>query len=59
MIRSVGPNENRIVSSSDRSCGGFALTVTSLSASCLASWSVLANVGTSVSKCSASSTFFS
>ena len=58
MISSVGPNENRIVSNSERSWGGLALTVTSLSASSLASWSVLAKVGTSVSKCSASLTFF-
>ncbi len=58
MISSVGPKENRIVSSSERSWGGLAFTLTLLSSSCLASWSVLANVGTSVSKCSASPTFF-
>ena len=58
MISSVGPNENRMVWNSERSWGGLALTVTSLSCSCLASWSVLANVGTSVSKCSAPLTFF-
>ena len=58
MISSVGPNENRMVWNSERSWGGLALTVTSLSSSCLASWSVLANVGTSVSKCSAPLTFF-
>ena len=46
----MGPKLNRIVSSSERSPGGLALTTTSFSSSRLASWSSFAKVGTSVSK---------
>ena len=48
--RIVGPNENRIVSSSERLLGGSALIVTSCSVSSCESSSSLANVGISVSK---------
>ena len=48
--RIVGPKLNRIVSSSERLPGGFALTTTSCSSSRFASCSSSAKVGTSVSK---------
>ena len=48
---SVGPKLSRIVTSSGRSVSSdLALILTWLSSSSLDSWSVLANVGTSVPK---------
>ena len=46
----VGPNENRIVASSERLVGDSALIVTSFVVSRDESSSLLANVGTSVLK---------
>ena len=48
--RIVGPNENRIVCSSERLLGDFALMTTSFVVSSDESSSLLANVGISVSK---------
>ena len=55
---SVGPKLKISVWSNERSCGGFAFTLTFALVSAAESSSVLANVGTSVSKCSAPSNFF-
>ncbi len=56
--RSVGPNENRIVSSSERLSGGSALIVTLSCSSSSDSSRSLAKVGISVSNCLASSSSY-
>ena len=56
--RIVGPNENRIVSSSERLSGGSALIVTFSRSSSWDSSSSFAKVGISVSNCLASSSSY-
>jgi hypothetical protein len=55
--RRVGPNEKRIVSSSERLSGGSALIVTFSRSSSWESSSSFANVGISVSNCLALSSW--